>query len=178
MRRQTRQRFAVWVMVAIGALALAGAETTDNGDIPEKVRLDLLMHETRIKTLERRVGELEETVRLLSEKDLGMDEAVRTQVEKLKNPSRFTRRDAISALGAMGVQAEPAIPALIEVLQKDEDKWARNRAVGVLGAFCRNTRVNDLLRRKILYALKHAAQKDEDAEVRKAAVEIVKSILK
>jgi HEAT repeat protein len=53
--------------------------------------------------------------------------------ERLTSPDRKTRGSAVSALIALGPKAKPVVPALIDVLHNDKDKYLRRGAATAFG---------------------------------------------
>jgi len=74
----------------------------------------------------------------------------------------------VNALGAIGVKAEPAVPALAAALKEDRSKEVRKASALALGSIqARNPTVMEALQ---------AAARDPDSEVRQAAESALKNL--
>lgn len=84
----------------------------------------------------------------------------------LKDDDGEVRSTAATAIGNLGVQAEPAIPALIAQLQKDKVKEARETAARALGRIGKAAPTN----RAAVKPLRQAANDDADGVTRTVAL--------
>ena len=86
----------------------------------------------------------------------------------LQDPNDNVRSSAADALGDLGAEAKDAIPALIVVVQQEQDYWVRNRAIVALGNMgeAAKTAIPDLV----------ALLKDSDEKVHRIAAEALGEI--